>query len=158
MRYLKRIFALLAVSPAFCGPAHAYENKDIIVGEWSGVSGYMVTAGKAGASFHETNLDMTLVVDARHRVIGTSSANGCSLVGEYQSTSSVVDFPMKVKITGCNYHGFNLRFVGMLHYDPAKRLLGFKLDREDTLSAGKEIHYYVSARLQRASPPSSAAR
>lgn len=149
MRILLTGFWILALASAAPPHANAGENNDIILGEWNGVSGYLVTAGKVGASFRETNLEMTLLVDPRRRVLGASSANGCTLVGEYQSTNSVVDFPLKVQISGCNYQGLNLRYVGRLHYDPATRGLSLKLDREDTLAAGKTVHYYVSARLQR---------
>lgn len=149
MRSYRIGIPLLVVTALFAGPVQAGENNDIIVGQWNGGSGYQVTAGRGDASFREKNIELTLVIDQRRRVVGVSSGNGCSFVGEYRQTESVVDFPLKGQLNGCNYQGLNTRYTGTLHYDPAKRSVAINLEREEIPTAGKIIRYTIVGMLQR---------
>lgn len=147
--YLKSniALALAALMPA---SAISAPNNDVILGTWNGTAVYQAATG--GSTAHvNNNIEVSLVIDENRRVVGASSENGCSFVGEYRVALAANEFPVKVRLSGCNYQAFNTKFDGTLTYFPSTKQLRLVLTRDESPSPRKVIHYVIGARLSRQS-------
>jgi len=141
MRYLPLL--LLALSSA----AHAggYENP---YGEWRGQTQYQsfirTTSDPAGHIV--TNL--TINIDPQGKVIGTSTENGCRLLGLASPGITPTIVTLNVTLTGCSYAGYNRTYNGSLSVFAKERYAKFSLQALD-VSSGKAGTYNITATLQR---------
>ena len=86
-------------------------------GEWRGQTQYQATiGGKADDSAH-TVTNLTIRVEPDGKVWGTSTENGCKLLGVWSPMGATMNVAnLDVTLKGCQYSGFNQRYAGNLAF------------------------------------------
>ena len=82
------------------------------------------------------------------KVIGTSSENGCQLLGLASPGITPTIVTLNVTLTGCSYVGYNRTYNGSLSVFTKERYAKFSLQALD-VSSGNAGTYNITATMQR---------
>jgi len=129
MRYVFLISLLLS-SVAY---ADGYSSP---YGEWRGQTEYQAFIRTASDPASHIVTNLTINVDPQGKVVGTSTENGCRMLGLASPGITPTIVTLKVTLTGCAYSGYNRSYSGSLSVFSKEGYSKFSLQALD-VSSGK---------------------
>lgn len=114
---LPLFFLLLAPTVALAGdPAN-------LLGEWRGQAQYQATVNREQDPAAHRVTALTIKVEPGWKVWGTSTENGCKLLGLARPMSPTMNLlTLDVTLSGCQYSGLNRRYSGTLAFYSGTRV------------------------------------
>jgi len=141
MRYLLLLLLILS----FAAYADSYDSP---YGEWRGQTQYQAFIRTTSDPAGHTVTNLTINIDPQGKVIGTSTENGCQLLGLASPGITPTIVTLNVTLTGCSYVGYNRTYNGSLSVFTKERYAKFSLQALD-VSSGKAGTYNITATMQR---------
>ena len=141
---MKLFFILASLTSSF---AHAGDYSTPY-GTWRGQAQYqaMIKSISDPAAHIVTNL--TIDIDPQGKVIGTSTENGCKLLGIASPSVAPYILSLNITLTNCNYSGYNRTYNGQLGVIAKDNYAKFTLQAID-MASGKAGNYTISATMRR---------
>lgn len=99
------------------GTALAQVSPANLHGEWRGQAQYQATIDRMPDPAAHTVTNLTVRVESGGKVWGTSTENGCKLLGVWRPITPKSNVAqLDVTLTGCRYVGLNRRYSGTLAF------------------------------------------
>lgn len=117
-------------------------------GEWRGQTEYQAFIRTISDPAAHIVTNLTINIEAGGKVVGTSTENGCRMLGLAAPGSVPTLVTLNVTLTGCTYAGFNRTYSGLLSVFSKERYAKFSLQAIDT-SSGKAGTYNINATMRR---------
>jgi hypothetical protein len=143
---MKRWMILLLL--AATGAAHAKGDPANLHGEWRGQAQYQATFDRKPDPAAHVVTNLTIRVEPDGKVWGTSTENGCKLLGIGRPMSPTINvLNLDVTLSGCKYDGLNRRYSGTLaYYSTSNVQLSL---RANSVGVGKAASFDVMATMRR---------
>jgi hypothetical protein len=141
MRYVFLISLLLS-SVAY---ADGYSSP---YGEWRGQTEYQAFIRTASDPASHIVTNLTINLDPQGKVVGTSTENGCRMLGLASPGITPTIVTLKVTLTGCAYSDYNRSYSGSLSVFSKEGYSKFSLQALD-VSSGKAGTYNITATMRR---------
>ncbi|MBL8421126.1 MAG: hypothetical protein JNK92_10875 [Dechloromonas sp.] len=124
------------------------DSYDTPYGDWRGQTQYQafIRTNSDPAGHAVTNL--TIRIEPQGKVTGSSTENGCKLLGLASPGITPTIVTLNVTLSGCAYAGYNRTFNGSLSVFGKERYAKFSLQALDVAS-GKAGTYNISATMRR---------
>ncbi len=110
----------LPLSVALCAASAtvmAQGNPANLHGEWRGQAQYQATIDRKPDPAAHTVTSLTIRVEPGGKVWGSSTENGCKLLGIWKPMSPKMNvINLDVTLSGCRYEDLNRRYSGNLAY------------------------------------------
>ena len=124
------VLALLVLSSA--AQANDYSSP---YGEWRGQTQYQAfLKGVSDPAAHAV-INLTVSLDAAGKVVGTSTDNGCRVLGLATPGMTQTLVTLNVTLTNCAYPGYNRTYIGLLSVFSKERYAKFSLQAVDVAPA-----------------------
>jgi hypothetical protein len=117
---------LALLGSALALPVHAFDGY----GEWHGQAQYIVSRRGQQAPTVQEVVPLVIRVDPDGKVIGTSSENGCRLLGTLAPVDAGV-MRLDVTFRDCQTKALNRRMTGTVAHYPADKRLAFSASLMD---------------------------
>lgn len=117
-------------------------------GEWRGHTEYQAFIRTISDPAGHIVTNLTINVEPERKVVGTSTENGCRLLGLAAPGSVPTIVTLNVTLTGCTYAGFNRTYTGLLSVFSKEKYAKFSLQAID-VSSGKAGTYNINATMRR---------
>lgn len=129
--------------------AVAAGNPANLQGEWRGQAQYQATIGGAPDPAAHTVTNLTIRVEPDGKVWGTSTENGCKLLGIWQPFTAGINLVnLDVTLSGCKYDGMNRRYLGTLSLQAGTSTAALSL-MSSRIGVGKAAMFDVKATMKR---------
>lgn len=140
----KIVLCLFALNVAAAQPLPA----DPFPGTWSGTAQFQRNVGGSiDAAAHSVS-DMVLTLDAKGRVTGNASENGCRFLGVTTPGFAGVTINLDVTLSSCKHPSFNRRFNGSISYSKATKTGVLNLS-SNLMAPGKAEIFDIKATLSK---------
>lgn len=117
-------------------------------GEWRGQTQYQAFIRTTSDPAAHVITDLTINIDPRGKVLGTSVENGCRMLGLASPGVTPTIVTLNVTLSGCTYGGYNRTYQGSLSVFTKDRYSKFSLQAID-VNSGKAGTYNISATMRR---------
>jgi hypothetical protein len=117
-------------------------------GEWRGQAQYQAFIRTTSDPAAHAIIDLTINIDPRGKVVGSSVENGCRMLGLATPGVTPEIVTLNVTLTGCAYGGFNRTYLGSLSVFSKDRYSKFSLQAIE-VNSGKAGTYNISATMRR---------
>lgn len=138
---------LVFLLPFLYATAYA-DDYESPYGEWRGQTQYQAFIKSTSDPAGHAVTDLTLNIDPKGKVLGTSPENGCHLLGLASPGITPTILTLNVTLTGCSYEGYNRTYNGNLSVFTKDHYAKFSLQALD-VTAGKAGTYNITATLRR---------
>lgn len=135
---LSLLFPSLAYADGYLSP----------YGEWRGQTQYQAFIRTTSDPAGHIVTNLTINVDPQGKVTGTSTENGCRMLGLAAPGIIPTIVTLNVTLTGCTYSGYNRTYAGSLSVFSKEAYAKFSLQAIDILS-GKAGTYNITATMRR---------
>ena len=92
---------------------------------------------------------MTMDIDTKGRVTGSSPENGCRFRGIASPGNIPTSIALDVTFAGCNFNGYNRRLFGTLSVNPAQKYAQFSLNGSHLSSLASMDFFDIKGTLRR---------
>lgn len=137
------LFSLFFLSPLVY--ANDYTTP---YGEWRGQTQYQAFIRTTSDPAAHAVIDLTINIDPRGKLIGTSVENGCKMLGLASPGVTPTILTLNVTMSSCTYEGFNRTYHGFLSVFTKDRYTKFSLQAID-VSSGKAGTYNITSTMRR---------
>ena len=141
MRYVFSFFLFLS-------SAVYAQNYVSPYGEWRGQTEYQAFIRTTSDPAGHVVTNLTINVDPQWKVVGTSTENGCRMLGLAEPGVTPTIVTLNVTLTGCAYAGYNRTYRGSLAVFSKDQYAKFSLQAID-VSSGKAGTYNITATMRR---------
>jgi hypothetical protein len=141
MRYALFLFLLFST-------VASAQNYSSPYGEWRGQTQYQAFIRTTSDPAGHIVTNLTINIDPQGKVVGTSSENGCRMLGLAEPGVTPTIVTINVTLTGCTYTGYNRTYRGLLSVFSKDHYAKFSLQAID-VSSGKGGTYNVTATMRR---------
>lgn len=117
-------------------------------GEWRGQTQYQAFIRTTSDPAAHVVTNLIINVDPQGKVIGTSTENGCRMLGLAAPGVTPTIVTLNVTLTGCIYSGYNRTYIGSFSVFSKEAYARFSLQAIDVLS-GKAGTYNITATMRR---------
>lgn len=117
-------------------------------GEWRGQTQYQAfLKGVSDPTAHAV-INLTIGLDPAGKVIGTSTDNGCRLLGLATPGMTPTLVTLNVTLTNCTYAGYNRTYMGLLSVFSKVRYAKFSLQAVDA-TPGRGGTFNITSTMRR---------
>lgn len=118
-------------------------------GTWRGQIQYQAN-GRGGINQEAMAVvAMTMDIDSKGRVTGSSPENGCRFRGIASPGSVPTSIALDVTFAGCNFNGYNRRLFGTLSVNPAQKYAQFSLNGSHVMPLASMHFFDIKGTLRR---------
>lgn len=117
-------------------------------GEWRGQTQYQAFNGTASDPAAHIVTNLTVVIDPQGKIFGTSTENGCRLLGIAAPGVVPTILNLDVTLTGCKYSGLDRTYRGYFSVFTKEKYAKFSL-QAISIAAGKAGTFNITATLRR---------
>jgi len=122
---------------------------DLHVGSWSGQAEYILKVGGEEFSPAHVVVSLSIRVDKNGKVVGSSPANGCKLLGLAQPGVSETVANVGFSLTSCNVPALNQRYQGTLAYYKTNKTMILSGGGSKVFPGKKPLSFSLRANLTR---------
>lgn len=97
-------------------------------GTWRGQIQYQVNGSGGINQEAMAVVAMTMDIDTKGRVMGSSPENGCRFRGIASPGNIPTSIALDITFAGCNFNGYNRRLFGTLSVNPTQKYAQFSLN------------------------------
>lgn len=130
---------------AFHDHANGYSSP---YGEWRGQTQYQAFIKTTSEPAGHIVTNLTINIDPKGKVVGTSTENGCRMLGLAEPGIAPTIVTLNVTLTGCTFAAYNRPYTGSLSVFSKEQHAKFSLQAID-VSAGKAGTYNITATMRR---------
>ena len=141
---MKQSFILASLISCF---AHA-SDYSTPYGTWRGQTQYQAMFKSISDPAAHIVTNLTIDISPQGKVIGTSTENGCKLLGIASPGSAPYILSLNITLTNCNYAGYNRTYNGQLGVIAKDKHAKFTLQAID-MTSGKAGSYTINATMRR---------
>ena len=141
-----------AVAAAFLGAssfAAAANDYSTLNGEWRGQAQFHARIGTDHDPKAHAVTELSIAIDPDGKLVGSSTANGCRVLGLAAPSGPRTVFNLDVTLSGCQYPGFNRRFSGNLFLYPKEQYASLRLRSYTANTGPKSLSFDIRAALKR---------
>jgi hypothetical protein len=136
---------LLALFTSFSAYADGYSSP---YGEWRGQTQYQAFIRTTSDPAGHIVTNLTININQQGKIVGTSTENGCRMLGLAAPGITPTIVTLKVTLTGCSYSGYNRTYTGHLSVFSKENYAQFSLQAID-ISSDKAGTYNIEATMRR---------
>lgn len=140
-----RYTAVLCLFLPFTTHANGYSSP---YGEWRGQTQYQAFIKTTSEPAGHIVTNLTINIDPKGKVVGTSTENGCRMLGLAEPGIAPTIVTLNVTLTGCTFAAYNRPYTGSLSVFSKEQHAKFSLQAID-VSAGKAGTYNITATMRR---------
>jgi hypothetical protein len=145
MDLIMRFILLLMLCMPFLAYAGDYSSP---YGEWRGQTQYQAFIGTASDPAGHIVTNLTIKIDRQGKVVGTSTENGCRVLGLAAPSFAPAMVTLNVTLSDCKYEGYNRTYTGSLSVYSKDLYAKFSLQAVE-ISSGKAGTYNITATMRR---------
>ncbi len=118
-------------------------------GTWRGQIQYQVSGSGGINQDAMAVVAMTMDIDTKGRVTGSSPENGCRFRGIASPGNIPTSIALDVTFAGCNFNGYNRRLFGTLSVNPAQKYAQFSLNGSHVSPLASMSFFDIKGTLRR---------
>jgi len=140
-----RFVLLIMLYVPFLAYASDYSSP---YGEWRGQTQYQAFIGTASDSAGHIVTNLTIKIDPQGKVVGSSTENGCRVLGLAAPSFAPTMVTLNVTLSDCKYSGYNRTYTGSLSVLSKEQYAKFSLQAVEFM-LGKAGTYNITATMRR---------